>query len=85
MPLTRRGPHCSAVPLDIDCESRLASTLPHVRSRRLIGAGDLERITGARASSRFAGRKQAWPRRPTARPRLVPSSRALAAGEDARF
>jgi hypothetical protein len=38
-PLTRRGSHCSMVPLDVIAEAGLASTLPHIRSGRLIDAG----------------------------------------------
>ena len=71
MPLTRRSSHCSMVPVDVIAEAGLASTLPHIRSGRLIGAGAQERISGAGEANvgslraPASRRKQAWLRRPT--------------------
>lgn len=74
-----------ALPLDVDRARRTRIDAAARAQRRLIGAGEHERVSGAGARSRFAERKQAWPRRPTARPRLVLSERHALVHSHARL
>jgi hypothetical protein len=91
MPLTRRGSHCSMVPLDVIAEAGLASTLPHIWSGRLVVAGAHERISGAGDAHVGSLRAPASPAEAgvalssDAHPRLVPSGRQLSATGDARI
>ena len=79
------------VPLDVIAEAGLASTLPHIRSGRLAGAGAHERISGAGDARVRSLRAPASPAEAgvalssDAHPRLVRSRRAADRDSGARI